>query len=121
MMEIATEIETTEANLARVRRLARTFAQGVREHLGGRCRRVRLFGSAARGDWTDDSDVDVLVLLDEVRVEDRRWLSRCAYDIGLAESGILLQPIPMAERQFDELRSRERRFAQDVEREGIEL
>ena len=120
-MTVLTDIAELEADLARVRKLARDFAFGVREHYGSRCRRLRLFGSAARGDWTHESDVDVLVLLDKVESEDLKWLVDYAYDIGLYAMGILLQPIPISEERFEEMRERELLFPCEIEREGIEL
>ncbi len=110
-----------EAALAEVRALARAYADEVRVHFGERARRICLYGSAARGDWTEESDVDVLVLLDVVGMTDRRWLTDRATEVGLFACDILLQPLPLAEAEFNELRDRERLFAQDVEREGIEL
>ena len=83
--------------------------------------RIILFGSAARGDWTEDSDVDVLVLLDTVPAADRQCLAQRACELGVLDSGILLQAMPMTTRDFSELLSHERRFALDVEREGIVL
>jgi len=46
----------------------RTFLASVRnlleDHYGIRLKSVILYGSAARGDWNEDSDIDLLVLLD---------------------------------------------------------
>jgi len=115
------DIAELEASLETARALARTYAADVRAHFGDRTRRIRLYGSAARGDWTTESDVDVLVLLDTVAMEDQRWLVDRATDLGIQGCGILLQPLPLAEDHFNELRELERLFAQDVEREGVEL
>lgn len=121
-METASiQLERLEQQLAEVQDLARQYAQVVRRHFGNRLRRIRLFGSAARGDWTPDSDIDVLVLLDRTDQEDSEWLVNRAVSMGLLDSGRLLQPIFMAEADFSHLLSRERRFALDVEKEGIEL
>jgi len=38
--------------------------QAARESLGSRLDKVILYGSYARGDFTDDSDVDIMVLAD---------------------------------------------------------
>ena len=115
------QIAAAEANLANVRALARRFAQEVREHLGRRVRSIRLFGSAARGDWMPGSDVDVLVLLDDRSGPETAWLVQRAFEIGVLEHEIILQPVIMAERDYVRLKDRERLFAMDVEREGIDL
>ena len=115
------DIDAIDADLAAARSLARKYAESVREHFGGRTRQVRLFGSAARGDWTRESDVDVLVLLDTIDRTDRAWLVQRAMELGVFDSGILLQPVPMTEDEFLRLKRRERVLALDVEREGIDL
>ncbi|HHY95425.1 MAG TPA: hypothetical protein GX513_10520 [Firmicutes bacterium] len=49
-----------------IRGLMEELAAGLGEIYGGRLRGVYLFGSRARGDADPDSDVDVLVVLDQV-------------------------------------------------------
>jgi len=115
------DIDRIAAELDTARGAARQFAARARTHFGRRLKRVRLYGSAARGDWSRNSDVDVLVLLDRVKPDDREWLAQRALELGLLDTGVLLQPLPMAECEFDALRRRERLFATEVDREGIDL
>ncbi|NJE61058.1 nucleotidyltransferase domain-containing protein [Thermococcus sp. 21S7] len=42
----------------------------VREVFGDRVEEVIVFGSRVRGDWKEESDLDVLVMLDEIKPED---------------------------------------------------
>jgi predicted nucleotidyltransferase len=105
--------------LADVRDLFHQYARLVREHFGERVRAIWLYGSAARGDWTVHSDVDVLVLLDREEAGEVEWLVATAYRIGLAERHLLLQPIMLTQAEFDNLIVRERRFACDILKEGI--
>jgi predicted nucleotidyltransferase len=116
-MKGETTREATE--LDRVHALVHDFARLVREHFGERVRDVWLYGSAARGDWTTDSDIDVLVLLYREEQGDIEWLVETAYGIGLSEHRLLLQPVLLTTEEFDHLAARERRFARDVLREGI--
>jgi len=46
-------------------RIASEFGDAVRKELGGRVRSITLFGSYARGEQTEGSDRDVLVVVDE--------------------------------------------------------
>ena len=110
-----------EASRTQVLAVASQYASEVRSHFGDRLRDIRLFGSAARGDWNRDSDVDVLVLLDSVSEADSDWLVRRALRLGLLENHLLLQPAILPEHEFVELRARERRFAVDIETEGRRL
>lgn len=116
-----TEIKTAEGDLERARVVAREFAAEVRSHFGERLKAVRLYGSAARGDWSAESDIDVLVLLDHVASADGDWLIHRAFELGLGKRGLLLQPLFMTESDFVELLTRERLFALEVQREGIDL
>ena len=116
-----TEIKTTEGDLERARVVAREFAAEVRLHFGERLKAARLYGSAARGDWSAESDIDVLVLLDHVASEDEDWLIHRAFGLGLGKSGLLLQPLFMTESDFVELLTRERLFALEAQREGLDL
>lgn len=112
---------TIEPDLAEARTLAETFAREVRSARGERVAKVRLYGSAARGDWTEESDVDVLVLLSALDRTDADAISRIAFHLGPVTSGLVLRPLVMTTQQFEHLRSRERRIALDIEREGIDL
>jgi len=120
-MDATATASTALDQLAQARALAARYAQDVRRHFGPRVRRIRLYGSAARGDWTRESDVDVLVLLDDVSDADGDWLVKDAFHLGLIENRLLLQPVMLAEREFCELVNRQRAFAEAVEKEGCDL
>lgn len=115
------DIETLQRQLAEVRRIAESFASAVRGHFGDRLASVILYGSAVRGDWTPESDIDVLVMLDRVTPEDADVLAREALQLGLLDHGLLLQPAIMSKSQFDHLLQRERAYALSVANEGIAL
>jgi uncharacterized protein len=108
-------------DLASVQEIARRFVRESRERFGARLRGARLFGSAARGDFGSESDIDVLVLLDTVADPDTTWLVQRAFELGVLEHNIVLQPVIMTETRFAELRDRERLFALEIDREGIDL
>jgi len=105
--------------LQAVRELVSEFSRLVREHFGDRVRDIWLYGSAARGDWTEESDIDVLVVLHVEENGDMEWIVKTAYRIGLAQRRLLLQPVMLTAEEFDKLAARERRFARDILREGI--
>lgn len=43
----------------------RRYCSILRNHFADRLHGILLFGSVARGDWTEDSDIDLLVVVDE--------------------------------------------------------
>jgi hypothetical protein len=116
-----TGTEVRPFGLAEARDAAGKFAREVRTRFGDKVRAVRLFGSAARGDWTPESDIDVLVLLDGSSGDDADQVSRLAFHLGSVEAGIPLRALVMSEGQFRHLGARERRLALDIQAEGMDL
>ena len=96
------------------------YAARLREVFGHRLRDVRLFGSYARGEADEDSDVDVLVLVDGLSDLEIGVAAGEAAAIILS-SRLPLAPLPMATERFEELRRRERLLARDIDAEGISL
>jgi predicted nucleotidyltransferase len=68
------------------------LAKGLRERFGARLHTLTLFGSRARGSGRDDSDLDVLVLIDAMSRDDRRAVQDLAADLGIAHH-LLLSPL----------------------------
>ena len=120
-MSSADRVGTAEHSLSDVRSLASKFADEVRARFDRRVKRLRMFGSAARGDWTEASDLDVLVLLSADDTSAADEISRLAFHMGVVERGILIRPLILTEVQFRHLLERERRLALDIERDGLEL
>lgn len=52
---------------ARIRKLMKELKQGLAQIYGGNLKAVYLYGSYARGDYRDGSDVDVMILLKDYR------------------------------------------------------
>ena len=103
------------------RALANQYACAVADHLGQRLISATLFGSAARGDWSHDSDIDVCLIISEMTPSDTDWIIATAYRMGLGERDVILQPVFFDEIKFKEMIDRERSFAQTVQHEGINL
>lgn len=65
--------------------IASELAAQVRARYGSRARCIKLFGSRARRDARDDSDMDVLVLIQDCSLADRGAISaeaRTLADLG---------------------------------------
>jgi predicted nucleotidyltransferase len=99
----------------------RAFLAGVRERFGPRVAEIRLFGSYARGDATEDSDVDCLVLLDRVDQDDDRAITNLAADLTWQMAGVVVSPMIMSVADFEAWKALERRTPLEIEREGILL
>ena len=93
----------------------------IKTHLvkmyGGKIKRIILYGSYVRGETTRDSDIDILVLVDESLnpFEVRESLSDLLYDI-LLEEGELVSVIAVPEDFFESYNSP---FMLNVKKEGV--
>ncbi len=98
---------------------AKAFSRSVAEVFKGRVYRVVLFGSLAKGLAEADSDIDVLVILDNVQDVDSSRLAELALNTDL-ECG---EPIEYAVMSVEEYRLKEADspFISEVERWGVIL
>jgi predicted nucleotidyltransferase len=96
------------------------LAGGIRARCGASVVAIRLFGSYARCEADEDSDVDVLVVLERAGWSDRRGVLDLAADVGLAHD-VLLSPTVLDRATYDRWRRQERPLVMDVEREGLPL
>lgn len=96
------------------------FSALVRARLGARARRLMLFGSQARGEATEDSDVDILVVVRDLTSADAREVDTIVADI-LTRRDVLLSPLVLSDAHVDDLRVRERRLIAEIDRDGIPL
>jgi predicted nucleotidyltransferase len=62
------------------------------EQFGDRLLGLKLFGSRARGEGRDDSDIDVLVDVRDVTRDERGAILDLAHDLGL-EADLVLSPL----------------------------
>ena len=106
----------TPAERAAVEELVAAARAALGEDLGA----VRLFGSRARGEGTEDSDLDLALVVTPAGRRRRHEVYDLAFDIGLRH-GVALAPLVVEEGLLAQMRQRERRLALDLDREGIPL
>jgi len=74
----------------------------IKKIYGSHLRKIILYGSYARGDFRQDSDVDIMILLDISDLELKaysRQLSYMTYDFNL-ENDLDIKPIAKSEEHF---------------------
>lgn len=84
--------------------------------LGQRLQKVVLYGSKARGDFNEDSDLDVLVVLDKRSIDALDKVSGCSSDIDI-EYGLPLSVISLDIAALEQPSL----FTRNVRKDGIEL
>jgi predicted nucleotidyltransferase len=101
----------------RDRRILERFKQRLVERLS--LHRVILFGSRARGDADEYSDMDVLVVLNEpVDGKAREYVSDAAWEAGF-EQGIVVVPIAVSRAEWEDGPERSSLLAIAVADQGI--
>ncbi|MCD8222132.1 MAG: nucleotidyltransferase domain-containing protein [Clostridiales bacterium] len=93
-----------------------------RKIYGNQLNRIILYGSYARGDHTDESDIDIMILLDCDRDEIRKLRDRTsemASDISL-EEGVFVSILLRDRKHFEENQDF-LPFYQNVAKEGVAI
>ena len=105
--------------MERIQKVVQEFKREVSKIYGSRLRKIILYGSYARGDYTEDSDIDLLLVL-RGRVKPGREIDRIIdviTDINL-KYGVLISVFPISESKLRRLKSP---LLINVRREGITL
>lgn len=88
---------STEATQRRERAFE-AFAKAAQDELGERIHEIILYGSVARGEATEQSDVDILMVLDSK--DETGELFQLAFDVGL-EYDVVITPHMQTKKYFD--------------------
>jgi len=82
--------------------------------------RIILFGSRAKGDAEEYSDMDLVVIVEKADEELKNYISDCAWEAGF-EYGIVLVPVVFTRKEWEEGIESQSLFVQAVKKEGISL
>lgn len=103
-----------------VRDLIQQFAKESKSALHHHLIAEYLFGSYARGTYTSESDIDILLLVDQFTPEIRRQMSSLATEYSLRYN-IYISPIIKDRQVWTQNQQYNTLFYQNVIREGIPL
>jgi uncharacterized protein len=103
-----------------VRDIIQQFAKESKSVLHHHLIAEYLFGSYARGTYTSDSDIDILLLVDHLTPEIRRQMSSIATDYSL-HYNIYISPVIKDRQVWTQNQQYNTLFYQNVIREGIPL
>lgn len=83
-------------------------------------RNMILFGSRARGDASEESDLDVIIITDTLNKEIEDYISDCAWEAGIDE-GIVVCPISYSINEWESSVIQQSSFAKSVTEYGLYL
>ena len=98
------------------------YAELIKEIYKSALKAVILYGSYARGDYTEDSDVDILILVDMAEDEigkSRERLSSLTYDFNEVHD-LKIMPVVIGEKQFAYWLP-VYPFYQNIEKDGVSI
>lgn len=96
------------------------FLAEATERFPDRIQRVVLFGSVARGEAREDSDVDLLVVWDGSEGEAIRSLVPITSEI-LVDTGVDLAIHPVSPNRLETLRAADTYFYRNLQQEGVSV
>ena len=102
------------------RQAVEEFCRQVRHVLGRRLVAMKLFGSKARGDAGQESDIDIFIVVDERVPEIENRVIDVAFDLNL-KYGVYISPRVVAERVLKDPVWKTTLFLRQVAREGLAL
>jgi predicted nucleotidyltransferase len=79
---------------------------------------IRVFGSRARGDSTDESDMDILVVVEHLDREVGKYISDCAWEAGFPED-VVIVPVVLSRKALEEGNIKESSFIRNIFKDGI--
>lgn len=106
----------------RVDGLLKQYVNKIRGIYGSHLKTVILYGSYARGDYREDSDIDIMILLDITDLEIENYghkLSDMTYDFNM-DHDVDIKPIAKYDEHF-RYWLKAYPFYANVEQEGIKL
>ena len=83
-------------------RIIDRFATELKERLGEKVLGIYLFGSAAKGTATEESDIDILVVYSDIEERD---LLEVASEISfkiVCKEGKLIETVPMSKKEYEQ-------------------
>ncbi|MEW5693042.1 MAG: nucleotidyltransferase domain-containing protein [Candidatus Hydrogenedentota bacterium] len=96
------------------------FSKKVKELLGDNLLEIKLYGSKVRGDDTQESDIDIMIVLKDKNPQIREKIADIAVDINL-KYGIILALNIFSKYEYDKNMYFETPFIKNVLKQSINL
>jgi len=107
---------------AKLNLIVSEFASNCQAAFGDKLAEVRLFGSYARGDFDEESDIDIMVLFNALRPELKQYTNKVceiAAEVDF-KYGTWTSPILFSKPEYD-ANKKVSGFLKNVDREGVQI
>ena len=94
------------------------FKDNILNKFAGKIKTILLYGSKARGDYHKESDIDVMILIDEGDFKVRDQIAGIAYDIFLKHE-VLISPLVINTKEYRLLNRWQTSFFKNTKKDGI--
>jgi len=92
----------------------------LRKQYESKILKVTLFGSVARGEYSKESDADILIVVSVSNAKIKDKISMSAYEIML-KNNVVLSPIVMDFGTYDWYKKNGDPFYKNIQRDGIDI
>lgn len=105
-------------------KILEVFAGNVKKEIGNKLSDVILFGSYARGDYDEESDVDVAVIVDVPQGEEHTYYKQLTKIIGDIDEQfnytVLLAPVVISNKMYEAWKD-DLPFYKNIQKEGVRI
>ena len=107
---------------AELDKLLSEFVSQIKIIFGETLREVMLYGAYARGDYNENSDVDVMIIADIAESEVMKYTYEVANYLGeaLIDHNVVITPVVESHKKYEQYKN-VIPFLQNVQKEGIRL
>ncbi len=102
------------------RKVISSFVKELRDKLGNEIVTIRLFGSKVKGDFQEDSDIDIFILVKKKTAEIEDTIAEIEVDYDI-KYGLFLSPVLYSLFEYKKNKELGSFFFENVEKEGIIL
>ena len=101
-------------------KIVREFTQKLKDLLGDNMVFLELFGSKVRGDYSPDSDIDILLVVREKTPEVRDMIFNILFDLDPYYE-FKISPIIYSDFEYKKNEELESTFVETIKKEGVML
>ncbi|MBU2599097.1 UDP-2,4-diacetamido-2,4,6-trideoxy-beta-L-altropyranose hydrolase [bacterium] len=102
------------------KKVIRVFAERIKNNIGDNITSLGLFGSKARGDFQEDSDIDILIVLKEKSLESKKRIFDIMFEVD-PYYDLKISPRIMSLYEYQKNKDMGSPFIKRLEKEGIKL